>query len=168
MKGMSMNLKNKPSYQNIASDYEEVYGSTPILTALGGASVLNVNRLENDFEKGELTRRGLAKKVALHLQALLKLTGQQMSEMLDISYRTYQRKKDDDLLGPYSSEQLIEIAEVIAHATDVFGDMDTAVDWLNSPILGLNGQKPVSFLDNTFGIRLVRQALGRLEYGIHA
>ncbi|MBK8503048.1 MAG: DUF2384 domain-containing protein [Saprospiraceae bacterium] len=161
-------MKNKTSEQNIAADFEVVYGSSPIVAALGGATLLDVNRLENDFEKGALTRKGLSKKVALHLQSLLKLTGQEMSEMLDISYRTFQRKKDEDLLGLYSSEQMIEIAEVIAHATDVFGDMDTAIDWLNSPILGLNGQKPVSFLDNTFGIRLVRQALGRLEYGIYA
>ena len=163
-----MLLKDKNSGQNIASDFEVVYGSSAIVAALGGATLLNINRLENDFEKGALTRKGLPKKVALHLQALLKLTGQEMSEMLDISYRTYQRKKDNDLLGLYPSEQMIEIAEVIAQATNIFGDMDTALEWLNTPILGLNGQKPVSFLDNTFGIRLVRQALGRLEHGIYA
>lgn len=167
---MLLKDKDKDKAPNQVSEATAIYGALdPVTTALGGAILLNLpGSLNDDFSKDALTRQGLPKKVALHLQRVLRLTAQEMSDMLDISYRTYQRKTDDDLLGTYSSEQLIEIAEVIAHASEVLGSQTTAVEWLKTPLLGLNAQTPLSFLHNTFGIRLVRQALGRLEHGIFA
>lgn len=140
----------------------------PIVRTLGGSQMISTKHLQTDYDKAALARKGLPKKSATHLQALLRLTSKQMSDLLAISYRTFQRKEEDDLLDQYSSEHLIEIAEVVSHALDIFGSYDSVVEWMLTPLVGLDGLMPIRLLDNTFNLRLVRQALGRLEHGIFA
>ncbi len=150
----------------MASDDFVGYGSDPVITLLGGLQVLSNQSLATDLEKGDFVRSGLTKRSALHLQALLGITAKDMSTLLDMSYRTFQRKGDDEKLGLSSTEQLVEIAEVIDHALRIFGERIHVLDWLNTSLIGLGGNKPIELLDNSFGIRAVRQALGRLEHGV--
>ena len=139
-----------------------------VIGALGGHQNTKMTSLQGDYEKGQLVRRGLPKKSASHLQRILGLTNEQMSKLLAISHRTFQRKQEEDVLGAASSEQLIEIAEVIAHALELFGTYDDVHTWLRAPLIGLQGQRPIDLLDNTFNIRQVSVALSRLEHGIYA
>jgi putative toxin-antitoxin system antitoxin component (TIGR02293 family) len=150
----------------IVMDAGLVYGGDPLVVVLGGTQAVPVAAMATDSQKGEVVRIGLPKRAALHVQALLGLTAREMSSMIDMSYRTYQRKKVTDMLGLSSTEQLIEIAEVIADALQIFKSTGDVVTWLNTPLVGLAGQKPMGLLDNVFGIRQVRQALGRLAHGI--
>lgn len=122
---------------------------------------------KSDLEKGELARKGLPKSFALYIQRVLGLTGEQMSQLLAISYRSYQRKKEEDILDPASSQQLIAIIEILDHAKEVFENPNDRVAWFFEPILGLGFQRPIDLLDNAFNQRLVNQALGRLEHGIY-
>jgi putative toxin-antitoxin system antitoxin component (TIGR02293 family) len=142
------------------------YRSRSVIALLGGSEVISVQSLSNDIVKGEIARTGVPKRAAMHLQDLLGLTAKEMSSLLDMSYRTFQRKHADDKLGLSSTEQLIEIAEVIEHALEVFRSRQQVVSWLNTPLIGLEGRRPMDLLDNSFGIRVVRQALGRLEHGV--
>jgi putative toxin-antitoxin system antitoxin component (TIGR02293 family) len=150
----------------MASDAFVGYGSDKVVALLGGGQLLSRQSLSTDLEKGDFVRKGLPKRSALHLQALLGLTARDMSMLLDMSYRTFQRKGEDDLLGLSSTEQLVEIAEVVEHALGVFGEQHHVIDWLNTSLVGLGGRKPIELLDNSFGIRAVRHALGRLEHGV--
>ncbi|HLF65812.1 MAG TPA: antitoxin Xre/MbcA/ParS toxin-binding domain-containing protein [Saprospiraceae bacterium] len=144
------------------------YGGDRMVALLGGSQVLSIRSLSTDLEKGDFVREGVTKRSALHLQGLLGLTAKEMSALLDMSYRTFQRKNDDDKLGLSSTGQLVEIAEVIEHALHVFPGREQVIDWLHTSLVGLGGRKPIDLLDNSFGIRAVRQALGRLEHGVFA
>lgn len=159
-----MILKKRKYSSSPAHDPGAAYHASP--KGLPPGVISAIIPLKSDLEKGALARKGLPKQKALLLQSFLGLNGQQMSALLDMSYRTFQRKGPEDLLGLSSTEQLIEIAEVVEHAMQVFHSPDTILEWLNSPLPGLNGQKPIELLDTSFGIRAVRQALGRLEHGV--
>jgi len=161
-----MILKKRHTKAAVASDPFVGYGSDPVVALLGGVQLLSRQSLSTDLEKGDFVRKGLPKRSALHLQSLLGLTAREMSTLLDMSYRTFQRKGDDDLLGLSSTEQLVEIAEVVEHALRIFAERHHVIDWLNTSLVGLGGQKPMDLLDNSFGIRAVRHALGRLEHGV--
>jgi uncharacterized protein (DUF2384 family) len=52
--------------------------------------------------------------------------------------------------------------------TDVFGNNSDFIAWLNAKNISLGGIKPISLLDNTFGINMVKEELIRIEHGILA
>lgn len=161
-----MILKKRDPQVAAAADTGVAYGFASLISLLGGAGVVYKPQLATDLDKGDFVRIGATKRSALHLQSLLGITAKEMSVLLDMSYRTFQRKGADDKLGLSSTEQLLEIAEVVEHALHIFHHPQDVVAWLNTPLVGIGGRKPFDLLDNSFGIRVVRQALGRLEHGI--
>ena len=52
--------------------------------------------------------------------------------------------------------------------TEIFGDKVKFDSWLESDNIALGGQKPKAFLDNTFGIGLLKDELIRIEQGVLA
>lgn len=163
-----MIIRKRSKKTDMAAEVSTPYGGDALIWVLGGGQVLSVEHLPSDLDKGNLARRGIPKQSALQVQELLGITGSDISRLLDISYRTFQRKKPGELLGVLSSEHLIEIAEVLVHAYDVFRHREVVLDWLHSPLPGLGGQKPIDLLDTSFGIRAIHRALGSLEHGIYA
>lgn len=71
-------------------------------------------------------------------------------------------------LGRVRSAQLLEILLVLRRGLEVFEDDDRFLRWLSSKSTALGGVAPKELLDNSFGIQLVRDELGRIEYGILA
>lgn len=66
------------------------------------------------------------------------------------------------------SEQILKIAEVVAKGTDVFGDRKMFLAWMNQPCTGLSNNTPFSMLKSRFGIEMVFDELGRIEYGVYS
>lgn len=71
-------------------------------------------------------------------------------------------------LGRVRSAQLLEILLILRRGLEVFEDEDRFLCWLSSKSTALGGVAPKELLDNSFGIQLVRDELGRIEYGILA
>ena len=71
-------------------------------------------------------------------------------------------------LGRVRSAQLLEILLVLRRGLEVFEDEDSFLRWLSAKSIALGGVAPKELLDNSFGIQLVRDELGRIEYGILA
>lgn len=123
-------------------------------------------RASNEMHLIELARRGISKKSLLKLSEAAGLSLKELAGILPVSLRTLQRYRDDDLLDQAVSEHAILIAELFSDAVDVFGLPQSAQNWLHSPLVGLGGVEPVSLLDTGFGIRIIREELGRLEHGV--
>lgn len=49
--------------------------------------------------------------------------------------------------------------------TRVLGDKGQAGEWLTSPILSLEGRKPIELLDTVKGYERVKNKLLQIEYG---
>jgi putative toxin-antitoxin system antitoxin component (TIGR02293 family) len=71
-------------------------------------------------------------------------------------------------LPPDESERLWRFAEILAHATRVFGSQPEAENWLNRPAIGLDQRKPIDLLRTYPGVRLVADYLTRIEHGVYA
>lgn len=123
-------------------------------------------RASNEMHLIELARSGISKKSVLQLSEAAGLSLKELADILPVSLRTLQRYRDDDLLDQAVSEHAILIAELFSDAVDVFGSPESVQNWLHSSLIGLGGIKPVSLLDTGFGIRMVRDELGRLEHGV--
>ncbi len=97
------------------------------------------------------------------------LTAGDWSTVLNISERTMQRYKNEKkTFDPIYSDKILQIAILYRTGNEVFGDKANFDTWLETKNVALGGVKPKELLDNTFGISLVRDELGRIENGVLA
>ena len=156
--------------KNIVKEPELFYGLNNkydrIISILGG-SVAVGQSIHNDIDLIEITRKGLPKSVVQTISNILSISMEKMSELIHVSYRTIQRKSDKDLLNVYSTEQILEIADVISRGIEVLGSIEAFSIWLRKELRALNYKTPLNFLDTTFGVKLVKDTLGRIEHGVY-
>lgn len=57
---------------------------------------------------------------------------------------------------------------MIARGVEVFEDKDKFLAWIEQPNKGLAGKTPMSLLKSRFGIEMVLDELGRIEYGVYS
>ncbi|MCF6359410.1 MAG: DUF2384 domain-containing protein [Cyclobacteriaceae bacterium] len=101
-----------------------------------------------------------------YIKKLLKLSGLSVTELINllpISIDTYKRKS---IFNPSVTEKILEIEEVYRKGIDAFGQ--SFHPWMNTDNIALGGGKPKVLLSNSFGIRLLLDEIGRLEYGVLA
>lgn len=91
------------------------------------------------------------------------------SSFLHLSERTMQRyKKEEKSFDPIYSEKILEITLLYRKGVEVFGDSERFNAWLNANNVALGNVKPKDLLDNTFGISLLKDEIGRIEHGVLA
>lgn len=161
VKEISGLVKEPQSFYQLNNKYDR------IVSVLGGSVHINQS-INSDFDLIEITRKGLPKSVVTSLSNILGISMEQMSNLIHVSHRTIQRKSKTDLLNVYSTEQILEIAEVISRGIEVLGTLEAFTEWLHSEIRHLDYQKPINFLDTSFGTKLIKDTLGRIEYGVYS
>lgn len=163
--------KQEPQIKNLVNEPEAFYNLNNkydrIISVLGGSLTFDQD-INSDFDLIQITRKGLPKSVVSTLSGLLGISMEKMSDLIHISHRTIQRKSDSDLLNIYSTEQILEIAQVVSRGIEVLGSIDNFTSWLHSDIRVLNYNKPISLLDTSFGTSLVLDVLGRIEFGVYS
>ncbi|MCF6307488.1 MAG: MbcA/ParS/Xre antitoxin family protein [Flavobacteriaceae bacterium] len=162
---------SKNIVQNIVNEPEVFYKTQNkydrITSVLGGSLAVN-HPINNELDLIQVTRKGLPKSVLLTLSSLLSISMEKMSNLLHISHRTLQRKSNTELLSIYSTEQVLEIADVVSKGIDVLGTIDAFTKWLHSELRALNYKPPLDYLDTSFGTKLIKDLLGRLEQGVYS
>ncbi|MFN8702541.1 MAG: antitoxin Xre/MbcA/ParS toxin-binding domain-containing protein [Rhodospirillales bacterium] len=88
---------------------------------------------------------------------------------VSISPRTYARYKltPAKLLDRDQSDRTWRSAMILAKAIDVFGSRKEAEEWLSTPAMALDKQRPIDLLSTTTGVQLVSDILGRIDYGVY-
>lgn len=116
-----------------------------------------------------LLRKGVAFTAFENFAMKYPYTLAEWSEFLHLSERSMQRyKKENRAFELLQSEKILEIVMLFKLGKDVFGTDDKFIFWLKTENLALGGIKPVSLIDNTFGISLLKDELTRIEYGVLA
>jgi putative toxin-antitoxin system antitoxin component (TIGR02293 family) len=75
--------------------------------------------------------------------------------------RYYRRKALDTV----DSEEVLDTLRVYFEACRIWGDPDTAREWLHAPVPALVGERPVDLFDTFEGRQWVRQVLRKIEHG---
>ena len=134
---------------------------------LGGERVLG-RKIKSIDDLMELGSHGIRKNALRHLADNMSLTWRDMAKLLPITERTLQRYKAQKLMDQKVSEQVLQLAEVVAMGNEVFGDRVSFHSWLSMPSAALGDRKPIDLLGSRFGIELVIDELGRITHGIPA
>lgn len=124
------------------------------------------SRINDEMDLIEISRKGVDKGALLHLAKYMGVTTQRMAEILPITERTIQRYKPGMHFSRTVSEQILHIAEVAARGSEVFGDREKFLQWMNLPSKALAGRTPMDLLETRFGAEMVLGELGRIEHGV--
>ena len=137
---------------------------------LGGPRVLH-RQVESDEDAHELVLRGIPAAAMVKLFAtVITLSPDLVLSAIGVSERSYARRKaaPKTRLAVNESERLWRFAEILAHATRVFGSQAAAEKWLDRPAIGLDQRKPIELLKTHPGARLVEEYLTRIEHGVYS
>ncbi len=104
---------------------------------------------------GELVKRAV--KILDNRELFVRILGTTSSNLS----RFYRLKK----MTPSASEEMLDTIRLFKQAVELFEDIESAKEWLNTPVPALKGEKPVSLLDTYEGRRWVSQLLRKIEYG---
>jgi putative toxin-antitoxin system antitoxin component (TIGR02293 family) len=117
----------------------------------------------------DLIDKGFTKKHYSNLKEVLGFTNTRMAGILSVSTKTIEAYKSTDHLPDTASERLFKLAEIAALGNQVFEkDHELFNDWLNKPLRPLNGKKPTELMTNIYGLELVKNLLGRIEYAVYS
>jgi len=135
---------------------------------LGGKGIIT-KPIRSEFDIISLSNEGITKASLDALIGHLGISKKAFSEnILDASVKTLERKKSTDRLDKHTSSLVIEIAKVVEHAIDVFGDEEKVKRWINAPNRALNNTKPIDLFYIPTGLNMVNTILGRIEEGIYS
>jgi putative toxin-antitoxin system antitoxin component (TIGR02293 family) len=60
------------------------------------------------------------------------------------------------------------LAALRKHGLEVFENETAFNHWLKSSLPSLEGNRPIDYLDTSYGFELINQLLGRIEHGVFA
>ncbi|WP_460045013.1 antitoxin Xre/MbcA/ParS toxin-binding domain-containing protein [Pseudomonas sp. S2_H01] len=101
---------------------------------------------------------------------VLESTTRTMLRGLGMSTRAYQRHRNDKgdvRLTALQSALAYQYAQVLERSTRVFGTQTFAEEWLGQPCKFLDGNVPLSMVENVIGAQAVEEYLKRIEYGVY-
>ena len=131
---------------------------------LGGPAVVE-EPVSDDLQVVNLIRRGLRRRALDQLAARSELSQPLLAKALDLSIRTLQRYGPEQRLGADATDRLVHLATLYAEGFDTFGEKKFRI-WMDSSILALGNRKPSEFIDSISGVRLLRDIIGRINYGV--
>lgn len=132
---------------------------------LGGGAVLE-RRPRSSAELRARILDGLPYAALESVMGRFHLERGEVCEALDLSARTFSRRRVERRLRPDESDRLYRLARIAARAVEVFGGTEKAARWLHRPNRALGGHPPLGLLRTDLGSRQVEQVLGRIEHGV--
>ena len=144
--------------------------SAEVAHLFGGLPVLR-HPLDNPLDAHEMLVAGLPSEALQHLidHTELLRSSDLLEKALGVSLRTVQRRKESPQkpLSPEQSGRIWKFAEILAHATKLFGTQSEAERWLDRPAIGLNQRRPIDLRSTPAGGAIVETFLDGIEYGAY-
>jgi putative toxin-antitoxin system antitoxin component (TIGR02293 family) len=131
-----------------------------------GHFIREIAKAKNFVELNQIIgEEGLPYKSIKPLAQYLKLSQEQLSQLLGCSPRTLSRWSDDHPIGALGSKLMIDLDELVAHGFEILGDAEALSMWLQQSNQALGDHTPISLATTPYGISLVKDAMNALEYG---
>lgn len=102
------------------------------------------------------------------LAGILGVSEAALAAVVGISTSTLMRRKRTGHFTPEEGEHIVRVACLLELATQTFGELESARDWLRRENLSLAGKTPLSYADTEIGAREVENLLGRILYGVYS
>lgn len=149
---------------NLVNEAIELY----IAKELPEASLASTSFFKNKMLVVKTIRKGIPFAIFSLIKKITPFSDEDWANYLNLSTKTLQRYKNEQgfLFKPIHTEKILELTEVTNMGIQVFDDLDSFHDWLNTASLALGNNKPAALLQDSYGKELVLAALNRIEHGI--
>jgi putative toxin-antitoxin system antitoxin component (TIGR02293 family) len=115
----------------------------------------------------KVIRAGLPYATVKFLQDTLELSRDQIATVLQMSFRTLERRKKSGKLDSIESDRAIRLFRVFSRACELYeGDQEAALKWLKRKNSALEGLAPEEMIETEVGAVLIENLIGRLENGV--
>ncbi len=131
-----------------------------------GAEDLLLEPINREYDIIPLIKSGLFKKNLIKLAEQMSMSIKDMAAILPVSERTLKRYRSTTRLSPELSERLLKLSDLYSKGIEILGSKDKFIKWMNIESLVI-GKKPIDIIDTLTGIQLVKDELGRIEYGVY-
>jgi putative toxin-antitoxin system antitoxin component (TIGR02293 family) len=85
--------------------------------------------------------------------------------ILNVTSGNLSREYRKKALPREASEEVLDTVRLLKQAMDVWESRDLAIEWLNSSVPALDGERPINLLDTFEGRKWVGQVLNKIEHG---
>lgn len=167
MAKVKKNIAPKENHSNLLGEPSVPYGVTGSFEGSAWYLLYNKTAPATSFDYLENAIDGVPKQSAIKLADAMDVPLKDMASLLNISYKTFARKKPADKMDVLTSSLTIEIANVIAEGITTFGSVQKFRSWLQKPNRALNDYTPFSLLNTPTGIKMVQNVLGRINEGVY-
>lgn len=159
-----MPATNQADKQTVATRAKKPRKPTEVLLhgRKGDTRMLVIRYTQEGFELSDV--RDMLAISALYMEHDL------MQRITGKSIRTVQRLTKETRpvrLNQQQSTVAFQYAQALEHATNVFGNLMLAEEWLRKPCKYLDGYVPLELIDNSLGFQAVEDYLTRIEYGVY-
>lgn len=112
----------------------------------------------------EVARKGIPGR---WVRSVVEATGlrETFLSILNVSSGNLSREYRKKALAKETSEEVLDAVRLLRQAEDVWESQEMAIQWLNSPVPALAGEKPLNLFDTFEGRRWVSQVLNKIEHG---
>lgn len=161
-------LKMKPSRSGrkkkstVASEPALAYRQSSKTLSIHDILATESDRLAEPMSRVDTFRRGLQRKSLEKLKEVTGLDYHTLAEALAVSAKTLQRKQVFDVV---QSEKMYELAELYALGASYFG-AEGFRRWMERPLFSIGNLKPVSLIDVSEGMSLLKAEIMRMQHGI--
>jgi putative toxin-antitoxin system antitoxin component (TIGR02293 family) len=129
--------------------------------------ILGLRRVGSRLDLAGDIEKGLPVGAIHRVKEALALADTQVSSALGVSPKTLSRlRKQRRRLPATVGDRLYRLANIFALARDVMESAELAREWLRTPQIGLDGQRPLELMRTEAGAREVEDLLSRIEYGV--
>ena len=152
-----------------AQSHDRTVKLRDVAKLFGGPKLLG-HRVNNALDAHDMLLEGLPERALSHfVDRLVVIEWDQFKKVVGMSRRTYQRRKGtpEKPLRQEQSERTWKFAEILAKASLLLGFQEDGEHWLESPAMGLNGERPIDLLATRAGAEIVENFLDQLEYGVY-
>jgi putative toxin-antitoxin system antitoxin component (TIGR02293 family) len=95
-------------------------------------------------------------------------TDSDLAGILDVNKRTITRwRAQDARLSPQQIDRIAVLESILDLGKRVLGSENEVRLWLNSPVLALEGQKPIELIKTESGRRRIENVLLQIEAGVY-
>lgn len=156
----------------VGADTVETDDAVRAFQLFGGRKLIK-HTVRNSLDAHDVIVQGISSQALIHLVDTVAVlsSGDALNKAIGMSMRTLQRKrkteKGKDRLSTEQSSRAWQFAEILAQATDVLGDQESAEAWMLAPATGLDNRRPIDLLSSAAGAEAVEHHLTRMEYGVY-
>ncbi|MCK5542441.1 MAG: DUF2384 domain-containing protein [Desulfobacterales bacterium] len=123
-------------------------------------------KLQNPKTQIEEIKKGLPLNFFTKICKEIGMPEKRLARIISTSTSTLAIRKKKGVFSFAESERLFRIKRIFNMALRVFEDSNLTKQWFKKPLVHLQGQAPIDFLDTEIGAREVENLLGRIEHGV--